>query len=120
VPRELLGSGRPVLGICYGQQLFAHLLGGKVSRAAKRVVEFKRRGASSFCCGAGGGRMWMEETIGSRINEDRAKELLHLGVDHVFTACPFCLTMFEDALKTLGREDVKARDIAEVLLEACS
>ncbi len=91
-----------------------------LSRSAKRVVEFRRRGASSFCCGAGGGRMWMEETIGSRINEDRARELLGLGVDHVFTACPFCLTMFEDALKTLGREDIKARDVAEILLEACS
>ena len=91
-----------------------------LSRAAKRVVEFPRRGKSSFCCGAGGGRMWMEETIGSRINEDRARELLGLGVDHVFTGCPFCLTMFEDALKTLGREDIKALDIAEVLLEACS
>jgi Fe-S oxidoreductase len=91
-----------------------------LSRATKRVSEFGRRGKSSFCCGAGGGRMWMEETLGSRINEDRAKELLGLGVDHVFTACPFCLTMFEDALKTLGREDIKALDIGEVLLEACS
>ena len=91
-----------------------------LSRATKRVAEFERRGRSSFCCGAGGGRMWMEETLGSRINEDRARELLGLGVDHVFTACPFCLTMFEDALKTLGREDVQALDVAEVLLEACS
>jgi Fe-S oxidoreductase len=91
-----------------------------LSRATKRVAEFGRRGRSSFCCGAGGGRMWMEETLGSRINEDRARELLGLGVDHVFTACPFCLTMFEDALKTLGREDVHALDVAEVLLEACS
>jgi Fe-S oxidoreductase len=91
-----------------------------LSRATKRVAEFGRRGRSSFCCGAGGGRMWMEETLGSRINEDRARELLELGVDHVFTACPFCLTMFEDALKTLGREDVHALDVAEVLLEACS
>jgi Fe-S oxidoreductase len=91
-----------------------------LSTAAHRVVEFGRRERSSFCCGAGGGRMWMEETLGSRINEDRAKELLGLGVDHVFTACPFCLTMFEDALKNLGREDVHALDIAEVLLEACS
>lgn len=91
-----------------------------LSRVTKRVAEFGRRGKSSFCCGAGGGRMWMEETLGTRINEDRARELLGLGVDHVFTACPFCLTMFEDALKNLGREDVKALDIAEVLLEACS
>jgi Fe-S oxidoreductase len=90
-----------------------------LSHATRRVAEFKRRGKSSFCCGAGGGRMWMEETLGSRINEERTRELLGLGVDHVFTACPFCLTMFEDGLKSLNREDVKALDIAEVLLAAC-
>ena len=89
-----------------------------LARSARRVVEFKRRGMSSFCCGAGGGRMWMEETLGVRINEERVRELLGLGVDHVFTACPFCLTMFEDGLKALNREDVKALDIAEVLLSA--
>lgn len=90
-----------------------------LARSATHVAEFRRRGASSFCCGAGGGRMWMEETLGTRINEERARELLSLGVDNVFTACPFCLTMFEDALKNLGREDVKTLDIAEVLLAAC-
>ena len=90
-----------------------------VLAAAASVVEFGRRGRSSFCCGAGGGRMWMEEHLGTRINEERAKELLTLGVDRVFTACPYCLTMFEDALKNLNREDVKALDIAEVLLAAC-
>jgi Fe-S oxidoreductase/nitrate reductase gamma subunit len=89
-----------------------------LSRAAK-VVEFARRGSRSFCCGAGGGRMWMEEHLGSRINEERARELIGLGVDRVFTACPYCLTMFEDGLKSLGREDIAALDIAEVLLEAC-
>jgi Fe-S oxidoreductase len=91
-----------------------------LSRAASRVAEFNRSGKSSFCCGAGGGRMWMEETLGSRINEERVRELLGLGVDHVFTACPFCLTMLEDGLKSLDREDVHALDIAEVLLEACT
>jgi Fe-S oxidoreductase len=91
-----------------------------LSRAGARTAEFKRRGKSSFCCGAGGGRMWLEETLGSRINEERARELLGLGVDRVFTACPFCLTMFEDGLKALNREDVKALDIAEVLLAACT
>jgi Fe-S oxidoreductase len=90
-----------------------------LARAGARVAEFRRHGTSSFCCGAGGGRMWMEETLGSRINEERTSELLGLGVDHVFTACPFCLTMFEDGLKALNREDVKTLDIAEVLLEAC-
>ena len=64
--------------------------------------------------------MWMEEKLGVRINEERVRELLGLGVDHVFTACPFCLTMFEDGLKALNREDVKTLDVAEVLLSACT
>ncbi|MDD4856933.1 MAG: (Fe-S)-binding protein, partial [Candidatus Krumholzibacteria bacterium] len=89
-----------------------------LGRSAKQTIEFSRRGKSSFCCGAGGGRMWLEETLGTRINEERVRELLGLGVDHVFTACPFCLTMLEDGLKNLNREDVRALDIAEVLLEA--
>jgi Fe-S oxidoreductase len=89
-----------------------------LARSAKHVAEFGRRGKSSFCCGAGGGRMWLEEKLGTRINEERVRELLGLGVEHVFTACPFCLTMLEDGLKNLNREDIKALDIAEVLLEA--
>jgi Fe-S oxidoreductase len=91
-----------------------------LSRSGARPAEFRRRAKSSFCCGAGGGRMWMEETLGSRINEERSRELLGLGVERVFTACPFCLTMFEDGLKALHRDDVKALDIAEVLLAACT
>ncbi len=91
----------------------------RVLSKAAEIVEFARRGKRSFCCGAGGGRMWMEEHLGTRINEERTRELLGLGVDRVFTACPFCLTMFEDGLKSLGREDIKAYDIAEALLEAC-
>lgn len=85
-----------------------------------RLKEFQRHGKSSFCCGAGGGWMWMEETLGRRINEERVEESLRLGVDHIFTACPFCMTMFEDGLKNKDREDVKVLDISEVLLEACS
>jgi Fe-S oxidoreductase len=90
------------------------LLAGTVGKLA----EFGRRGKRSFCCGAGGGRMWMEETLGRRINEERVDESLGLGVDHVFTACPFCMTMFEDGLKAREREDVKVLDVAEVVLRA--
>jgi Fe-S oxidoreductase len=78
-------------------------------------AEFGRRGKRSFCCGAGGGRMWMEETIGKRINEERVDEALALGVDTIYTACPFCMTMFEDGLKAREKEAaVKVRDIAEL------
>jgi Fe-S oxidoreductase len=61
----------------------------------------------------------MEVTLGRRINEERVEESLQLGVDHIFTACPFCMTMFEDGLKNKEREDIKVLDIAEVLFEAC-
>jgi len=83
------------------------------------LVEFGRRGMSSFCCGAGGGRMWMEETLGRRINEDRVDESLDLGIERIITACPFCMTMFEDGLKSREREDVKVVDLAEAVKEAC-
>jgi Fe-S oxidoreductase len=82
---------------------------------AGTLTEFGRRGRRSFCCGAGGGRMWMEETIGRRINEERVDEALGLGVDTIYTACPFCATMFEDGLKARDREeDIRVRDIAEI------
>jgi len=84
-----------------------------------KLVEFKRSKKGSFCCGAGGGRMWMEETLGRRINEERVDESLGLNVDHIVTACPFCMTMFEDGLKSRNREDVKVFDIAEILIQAC-
>jgi len=80
------------------------------------LVEMARRGKRSFCCGAGGGRMWMEETLGRRINEDRVDESLERGVDTIFTACPFCVTMFEDGLKARNREEVRVLDLAEALL----
>ena len=82
------------------------------------LIELDRHGKRSFCCGAGGGRMWMEETIGEKINETRVNEILEKNVDQIFTACPFCMTMFEDGLKACGNENVKVKDIAELLLEA--
>ncbi len=83
-----------------------------------KLTEFGRHGKRSFCCGAGGGRMWMEEKTGRRINEERVDESLALGVDSIFTACPYCMTMFEDGLKARDAGEVKVRDIAEALLEA--
>jgi Fe-S oxidoreductase len=81
-------------------------------------VEMKRTKDRSFCCGAGGGRMWMEETEGKRINVERTEEALSLKPDVIGTECPFCLTMLSDGLKTKGVENVRVRDIAELLLEA--
>lgn len=90
----------------------------EVLRAGKGVdlIEMARRRDKAFCCGAGGGRIWMEEKEGTRISEDRVKEALSLSPDAIATACPFCLTMMEDGLKAVDKDGkVKAFDIAEVV-----
>jgi Fe-S oxidoreductase len=85
-----------------------------VSREPLR--EMGRTRGRSFCCGAGGGRMWMEEKIGKRINLMRAEEAKAAGATVVAVACPYCMTMFEDAAKQMGIEDaLKVRDLAELL-----
>lgn len=82
------------------------------------MVEMPRNRREGFCCGAGGGRMFMEEDLGTRINHERIAEAAATGADEVCTACPFCLTMMDDAIKETDRqEQLRARDIAEVLLE---
>ncbi len=81
-------------------------------------VEMERNRGEGFCCGAGGGRMWMEESIGDRINLERVKEAVQTQADTVCVACPYCMTMFEDGLKDLNRDDVVVKDIAEVVAEA--
>ena len=78
--------------------------------------ELKRHGRESFCCGAGGGRMWMEETIGKRINLERSEEIVAQQVSSVAVGCPFCLTMIEDGMKDLEKEEtIKTMDIAELV-----
>src|SRR5204863_48790 len=65
--------------------------------------EMERNGRNTFCCGAGGGRMWMEETRGTRINAERTKQALSTGAETVATGCPFCMTMMRDGLADAGR-----------------
>ncbi len=82
------------------------------------LTELDRHRQESFCCGAGGGRMWMEETIGKRINEERAEEIVDRKVANVAVGCPFCLTMIEDGMKELGKEEeIKTQDIAEFVVQ---
>ncbi len=82
-------------------------------------LEIDRNREDGFCCGAGGGRMWLEEFSGERINLVRAKEALEQQPDTICTACPYCLTMFEDGIKDLGvTSEVQLKDIAEVMAEA--
>jgi Fe-S oxidoreductase len=70
----------------------------------------------SFCCGAGGGRMWMQESPGQRVNHIRTKEMIEAGVDLVATSCPYCLTMVEDGIKSQETADrISVLDLAEIL-----
>jgi Fe-S oxidoreductase len=85
--------------------------------AGLRLTELRRHGEKGFCCGAGGGRMFMEETIGKRINIERAGEVIAGGVAMVAAACPFCATMLSDGLRDC-RSGVIVKDIAEIVDEA--
>jgi Fe-S oxidoreductase len=86
------------------------------SVAKNGLTELDRHGKESFCCGAGGGRMWMEETIGKRINNVRAQEIVDKNASTVAVGCPFCLTMIEDGMKELSQEEnVKTLDVAELV-----
>ena len=83
------------------------------------VVEAPRNGTKGRCCGAGGARMWMEESIGTKVNDDRAAELINTGASTVATACPFCYIMLDDGVKGAGvGDDVAVADIAMTVLEA--
>jgi Fe-S oxidoreductase len=71
----------------------------------------------SFCCGAGGGRMWMEDKIGTGVNIERSREAIQTGATTIATACPFCMTMMSDGVKAEGREEIKVKDVAELVAE---
>ncbi|OGD21647.1 MAG: electron transfer flavoprotein [Candidatus Aminicenantes bacterium RBG_16_63_16] len=90
-----------------------------VCATGQRALEFDRRLAKSFCCGAGGGRMWMEEHPEQRVNINRVKEALEKKPDVIAVACPYCMTMFTDGAKDLKAQDkVHVLDIAEIVAES--
>jgi Fe-S oxidoreductase len=84
--------------------------------AKVKSIELPRNGENSFCCGGGGGQMWLETDPNTRINHRRLAEALQAKVDVVATACPYCMIMFDDAIRSKGvNEQIQVMDIAEVL-----
>jgi Fe-S oxidoreductase len=127
---HLVASGKLVPGVAYEGTVTYHdpcYLGrhNRVFDEPRNVleaipgvttVEMGRCREKGFCCGAGGARMWMEETIGKRVNMDRTNEALGTGADIISTACPFCMIMLDDAVKANGKdEEVSVMDIAQVV-----
>lgn len=83
------------------------------------VTDIKESKTNSFCCGAGGAQMWMEETEGTRVNETRVNQLLKAEPDTIGTSCPFCITMVTDGVKGQDKLDsVKVLDVAEIVEKA--
>lgn len=87
-----------------------------LKQAKVNAVEMGRRGENSFCCGGGGGQMWLETDPSTRINHRRLEDALNVKADIVATACPYCLLMFDDAIRSKGLgEKIQVMDIAEIL-----
>jgi Fe-S oxidoreductase len=78
-------------------------------------VEMDRNLEKSFCCGAGGGRMWMEESAEHRLNINRTRQALAKTPDTIAVSCPYCMTMFEDGLKNEKADQVRVLDLAEIV-----
>jgi Fe-S oxidoreductase len=83
------------------------------------LVEMRRSFEDGLCCGGGGGRMWLEENTGTRINNRRVQDVMEANAQTVASACPFCMTMLDDGAKALQVDEKLARkDIAELVAEA--
>ncbi len=129
---ELIGDGRLTSGNASGEPITLHdpcylaRVNG-ITEAPRAVLnapndegfrEMPRCGKKTFCCGAGGGRMWFEEAPEQRVSKIRAAEAVATGAQTLATGCPFCLNMMTDGMAgTAGGENVNVLDIAEILLE---
>jgi Fe-S oxidoreductase len=134
--RELIGSGRlrvledgPARSVTLHDSCYLTRYNGVIqeprdvltSVPGLELLEMENHGRGTFCCGAGGGRMWMEETRGTRINASRTAQALATGASTVATECPYCMTMLKDGLEASADNiggAVKAIDIAELLADS--
>ncbi|AHF96827.1 MAG: heterodisulfide reductase-related iron-sulfur binding cluster [Desulfurella sp.] len=85
-----------------------------LSQAGLKLSEMKNAFCNSFCCGAGGGMMWLEEE-GTRMNKVRTNQAIDTSASNIVTACPFCMIMLDDGVKDLSRDDISVLDIAQVV-----
>jgi Fe-S oxidoreductase len=89
-----------------------------LSQAELNWAEMNRANEDSFCCGGGGGQMWMETDANTRINHRRLSDAIDTGAEVVATACPYCLLMFDDAIRSKGMGDqIEVKDLAELLVD---
>jgi Fe-S oxidoreductase len=89
----------------------------KLVEAVGRPIEMKRSGKKTFCCGAGGAHMWMEETGDKQINVARATEAVETGAETLAVACPFCTVMLDDGVRETGSE-LRVADLSTLLAES--
>ena len=89
-----------------------------LNRSGANLIEMPRNGTQGLCCGAGGGRFWMEEQTGKKVNIERTEEAVATGADEIAVACPFCYVMLDDGVKELGvDEQVTVKEISVILAE---
>lgn len=89
-----------------------------LKQAGNNIVEMDMNKRNSFCCGAGGGRMFMEEHLGKRINHERTDQAIKTNATTIATGCPFCMTMMSDGIKDKGMDkQIMVKDIAEIIAE---
>ena len=88
----------------------------ELAAAVGKPIEMERSGKRTFCCGAGGAHMWMEERAGL-INEERAREAAETGAETLAVACPFCTVMLDDGVKANGSE-MRVADVSTLLVES--
>ncbi len=132
---RLIGEGRLVIDPAVTESITLHdpcYLGrhNGITQAPRDLVgrvtgrplkEMRQHGAQSFCCGGGGGMSFLEEEADTRVNIERARQVVETGADTVAVACPFCTTMLEDGLGAVSEErSVAVKDIAELLWDSVS